>query len=337
MTCLSTKISAASDLPNEWDSLTNCYFQKKEFFQYTEKYNPCKQRYHLLFRQNRLVAGACVYTLTIDLLTFINIRSPVRMQVVGIPATVSPAGIVGDTDAIRNLLQEIFKTEKGLIVGMNMPPGLDCSPAVTMRTMPAIVMDNHFRDRNEWSNSLRSTYRRRMNKIFSGFEGIKTETTGCSRFNEKLYELYLQIYARSKSKLEKLSLDFFRNLPDNYRLTTYSSGERVISWHITVNDNGVMYFFFGGTDYSVNGQYNAYFNNIAGILEEAIEQQCSTIDFGQTAEIPKTRLGGKVRELNLFVYHRNAIINKFLSVSRNLLQYNRKIPETHVFKIALQP
>ena len=173
-----------------------------------------------------------------------------------------------------------------------------------------------------------------MNIIFSGFNGIKTQTSDCFIFDEKLYELYLQVLERSKSKIEKLSLEFFKNLPENYRLTTYSLDNRVISWHITLKDKSVLYFFFGGTDYASNRKYNSYFNNIAGILKEAINQRYKIIDFGQTAEIPKTRLGGKVLELNLFVYHRNIIINKLLFFSRKLLQYNRIIPETHVFKIA---
>ena len=217
---------------------------------------------------------------------------------------------------------------------MNISPELNCEPAVSMRTMPTIVMNHNFADWEEWSNSLRSTYRRRMNIIFSGFNGIKTQTSDCFSFDEKLYDLYLQIFKKSKSKLEKLSLEFFKNLPENYRLTTYSLNSRVISWHITLKDDGVLYFFFGGTDYALNRKFNSYFNNIAGILKEAISQRYKTIDFGQTAEIPKTRLGGKVLELNLFVYHRNLIINKLLSYSRKLLQYNREVPETHVFKIA---
>jgi hypothetical protein len=328
------KILKASDLPKEWDLLAKCYFQKKEFFLYTEKYNPSKQRYYTLYNKNRLIAGACVYTLTIDLLTFINVRSPVKMQVVGIPATVAPAGIIGDTGAMKILLKKIFKTEKGLIVGMNISPVLNCEPAVSMRTMPTIVMNHNFADWEECIGSLRSDYRRRMNKIFSGFQGIKTQIIDCSGFDEKLYDLYLQIYDRSKSKLEKLSLEFFKNLPENYRLTTYSLNNSIISWHITLQDDGVLYFFFGGTDYQYNRKYNSYFNNIAGILKEAINRGYKTIDFGQTAEIPKTRLGGKVIELNLFVYHRNLIVKKLLYFSGKLLQYNRKIPETHVFKVA---
>jgi len=329
-----TKISTASDLPKEWDFLASCYFQKKGFLLYTEKYNPCKQRYYTLYNQNRLIAGACVYTLTIDLLTFINVRSPVKMQIVGIPATVAPAGIIGETTAIEIILKEIFKTEKGLIVGMNISPALNCEPAVSMRTMPTIIMKHNFGDCDEWNRSLRSAYRRRMNKIFSDFREIKTEISDCSRFNEKLYDLYLHIFDRSKSKLEKLNLEFFKNLPENYRLTTYSLNNRVISWHITLKDDDVLYFFFGGTDYEYNRKYNSYFNNIAGVLKEAINNRYKTIDFGQTAEIPKTRLGGKVLELNLFVYHRNIIIKRLLYFSRKILQYNKKIPETHVYKIA---
>ena len=40
--------------------------------------------------------------------------------------------------------------------------------------------------------------------------------------------------------------------------------------HITLKDEDVMYFFFGGTDYASNRKYNSYFNNIAGILKEAM-------------------------------------------------------------------
>ena len=334
MTYFSTKISAASELPKEWDLLANCHFQKREFFQYTEKYNPCKQRYYLLFNNNQLVAGASVYTLAIDLLMFINMRSPIKMQIIGIPATVAPSGIIGDAVVVKKLLQEIFKTEKGLIVGMNISPELNCKPAISMRTMPTIVMNHSFSNWEDWNGSLRSAYRRRMKMIFSGFHGIKTQTSDCFIFDENLYDLYLQVFKRSKSKVEKLSLEFFKNLPKNYRLTIYSLNNQVIAWHITLKDEDVLYFFFGGTDYASNRKYNSYFNNIAGILKEAITQRYKTIDFGQTAEIPKTRLGGKVLELNLFVYHRNFFINKLLFISRKLLQYNRKIPETHVFKIA---
>ena len=307
--CTPHKTLSAFELPDEWDKLTSSYFQTREFLHYAEEYNPCNQRYYTIYRDNKLKACAAVYTLTIDLLTFINVRSPVKMHVIGIPATVSPAGIFGEKSAVNELLKLIFKSEKGLIVGMNVSPELDCYPAVSMRTMPTIVMNHDFSNLKECNTSMRSAYKRRTRKFIDRFRGIQEKENDCSVFDSALYDLYLQIHKRSESKLEKLSLEFFKNLPSKYRLTTYSLNDKPIAWHITLQDNGVMYFFFGGTDYSTIPTFESYFNNIYGILRKAVEQGFKTIDFGQTAEIPKTRLGGKVVELNLFVYHRFIVIN----------------------------
>lgn len=326
------KINQAIELPSKWDSLADCHFQTKEFYEYTEMYNPCNQRYYLLYEGDILRAGACVYDIVLDLLTFIRIKSPVKMHIVGIPATVSPKGIIGDEKWIQKLLKEIFNIEKGLLVGMNIPPDMDCAPAVSIRNMPTISMKHQFINWKDYQQSLRSNYRRRLKKNTRSFKGVKKTVSDCSIFDENLYGLYEQIFDRSKSKVEKLTLQFFKNLPPKYRLTVYTMKEQILAWHVILKDEDIVYFFFGGTNYKLNNQYNSYFNNIAGIIEEALEIGCSEIELGQTAEIPKTRLGGEVIPLNLFLYHRNKIINFLLSIFKALLQYNRSIPATHVFK-----
>ncbi len=328
------KINKAADLPDAWDTLADCYFQKIVFFKYTEKYNACDQRYYLLYDDDIIVAGACVYTITLDLLTFLQVKSPMKMQIVGIPATVSPKGIIGDDKSIELLLKEIFKVERGLLVGMNLEPELDCTPAIAIKTMPTIILKHQLKNKNEYPSALRTDYRRRLKKVESKFNGVEITKADCSIFDEELYNLYEQIYDRSKSKMEKLSLPFFKNLPDKFKLTVYSKNNQYLAWHITLKDNDVIYFFFGGTNYPLNKKYNSYFNNIAGLVKVAYDDtECKVIELGQTAEIPKTRLGGKVYSLNLFLYHRNQVIKFLLSVFKPLLQYNRKIPETHVFKI----
>ncbi|MBK6538671.1 MAG: hypothetical protein IPG09_13140 [Ignavibacteria bacterium] len=42
------RISSTEDLNSKWDSLADCYFQKKEFLTHIHKYNPCCQRYYEL-------------------------------------------------------------------------------------------------------------------------------------------------------------------------------------------------------------------------------------------------------------------------------------------------
>lgn len=332
MSIVTSFFSTAKDLPHFWDEISDCYFQTREFLTHVEVYNPCNQRYYLLTEDEKPVAGACVYTIAIDLLTFINVKSPVKMQVIGISATISPPGIFGKSEYITVLLKEIFQKEKGLILGMNLLPQIDCGPAIVMRTMPTIQLTHNFSTWQEYEDALRSDYRRRLTKVTGTFKDIETRKGNCSRFDAAFHDLYLEILKRTNTPLETLSLDFFRNLPDSFLLTSYHYQADILAWHITKTDGHVLYFFFGGTNYQLNEQYNAYFNNLIGILKEAIDLGCSMIEYGQTAEIPKTRLGGIPLELNLFLYHRNKALNILLGIMKNVLQYRRKIPVVHVFK-----
>lgn len=326
--------STANNLPDDWDDLATCYFQTKIFFIYLECYNPCNQRYYLLFEENQLRAGACVYTLKINLLTFAQIKSLLTMQVIGIPATISPPGMMGEAGYTKALLEHIYDQEKGLMLGMNLSPLIDCGPAVVMRTMPTIQLNLNFSTWQEYKDSLRADYRRKLMKTSSLFKDVETRKGNCSRFDETYYDLYIQILKRTSTPLETLSPAFFRNLPDDFLLTSYHYKEDILAWHITKPDGHVLYFFFGGTNYGLNDQFGAYFNNLQGIVREAINKGCSVVEFGQTAEIPKIRLGGVPVELNLFLFHRNKAINTLLRLIKNVLKYRRRIPVAHVFKSA---
>ncbi len=327
--------ATANDLPGNWDELADCYFQTKEFFAYTERYNPCNQRYYLLFEANQLKAGACVYSLTINLLTFIKVKSPIEMQVIGIPATISPPGIIGEPRRMRVLLEHIFKEERSLILGMNLSPQFDCGSAVVMRSMPTIQLHTCFTNWQEYKDALRTNYRHKLIKISAMFKDVETRKGNCSRFDQAYYDLYVQILKRTNTPLETLSLEFFKNLPDGFLLTSYHCNEEILAWHITKPDRHVLYFFFGGTNYDLNERFSAYFNNLQGIVKEAISKGFSLVELGQTAEIPKTRLGGVPVELSLFLFHRNRAVNIFLKLIRNALKYRRKIPVAHVFKSPL--
>jgi hypothetical protein len=96
-------VYSAFKLPPAWDDLAKIYFQKREFLIHTEKYNPCKQRYWLLEEEGKLKAGAVLYNLRLDLLTFIHLRSPLVMNIAGIPCSVSCSGFIGDHSYIQIL------------------------------------------------------------------------------------------------------------------------------------------------------------------------------------------------------------------------------------------
>jgi hypothetical protein len=179
---------------------------------------------------------------------------------------------------------------------------------------------------------LRADYRRRIRQLSFPFSEIEKKHFECSRFDNLMYDQYLAVLKRSKGKLETLSMEFFRELPLNFYLTAFYRAEKLIGWYISCTFNEKFYFFLGGVDYKLNRKFNTYFNILLNIIQEGIEKKASIIDLGQTAEIPKLRLGGKLVEKKMAGYHSNRIMRILMKAGRHLLEYSIAVQEPHVFK-----
>jgi len=325
-------ISRAFDLPENWDSAVVDYFQTREFLNHTEKYNPCNQRYYLLYQDGIFKTGVVVYTLKLNLLTYLNIPSPFRMNIAGIPCSVSASGIIGNPIYLHQMFRHIKSQEKGLLLFLNLATEIKDENMISGKTLPTIILTNHFRSWEDYMGTIKANYRRRVRQLSSPFSEIQMKQSACSCFDDRMHKLYLEVLKRSSGKLETLTLDFFRNLPPNFSLTAFYNAEKLIGWYISTTFNEKFYFFLGGMDYKVNRQFNTYFNILLNVVREGIEKGASIIDLGQTAEIPKLRLGGKLVEKMMAGYHSNQIMRSLMKAGKSLLEYSTTVPETHVFK-----
>lgn len=316
----------------EWDLIADNYFQKREFLIHLQRYNPCSQRYYMLYDGNKLIAGAIIYTFKVNLFTFLHIPSPLKMRVIGLPVSVATPPVIGQPAGFSYLLTHILENEKGFILGLNMMDDYLTDRVLNMRTLPTFIIRNNFSDLKSYENSLRHNYRRRLHIFRKNFRDVRTETTDCSLFNGEHYRLYIEIMKRTKTKLETVQLELFRNLPSNFALTTYYHAKDMLCWHITCHDSKSLIFFFGGMDYKLRGQYQSYQNNLFGILTEAIERKCDFLDLGQTAETAKVRLGGIREERKMFLYHRNPLIFNAFRPFRRFLTYSNYVEDCKVFK-----
>ena len=158
-------INNARKLPKDWDDLADVYFQRKQFLEHTERYNYCNQKYYLALHQNKLVSAAVVYSLRLDLFTFIRVKSPIRMYIVGIPVSVSCQGIFGDKKFIEQLKKHIYKKNKGFVLFLNLETKPQNINVASGKTLPSIIFRNHFDNFEEYKSSLRSNYRMRLNKL----------------------------------------------------------------------------------------------------------------------------------------------------------------------------
>lgn len=325
-------INTATELPYEWDQVAENYFQKRKFLIHTELHNPCHQRYYIYKKDGKIVAAAVVYTLQLDIFTYLKIKSPFQMNIVGIPCSVSANGIFGDEKAIDSLKEHIYKTEKGLVLILNLSVMPKSNNSASGKTLPTIVFNHSFSNWENYIHSLRSGYRRRINRINTPNASITINQTSCSQFTDEMHRQYLDVFNRSKGKLEKLSRNFFQQLPPEFLLTTCRYGNEMIGWNITLIDGEKHYFFLGGVNYDQNKIHNTYFRLLTQIIKDSFEKKTKMIDFGQTAEIAKTRMGGKVIPLYMEARHSNPIFNFLLKKGAKLLEYKRVIEKTKPIK-----
>ena len=321
-----------AELPGSWDSLAEHYFQQRKFLKHAERYNPCRQRYYLCQEEDRVVSAAIVYTLRLDLLTYIKIKSPLKMHIVGIPCSVSCPGIFGEMEAVEALKKHIIDQEKGFLLFLNMTEKPTEYVRTSGTTLPTIVLSNRFSDWKSYLDSLRSGYRRRLHQINVPDKTLRFGKGNCNGFSSPMYDQYLEVYKRSSGKLEKLSFDFFRNLPEEFILTVCYKNEHVIGWNLALESKKVYYFFLGGIDYKQNRANKTYLRLLTQLVRDGIERHVDFIELGQTAEIPKMRMGGSPESLYMQAHHSNPFFQNLLKMASPLLAYKRKLEDTNALK-----
>jgi hypothetical protein len=254
------------------------------------------------------------------------------MNIAGIPCSVSASGIIGNPDYLHQIIGHIKIREKGMLLFLNLASGLVEEKMIPGKTLPTIILTNHFRSWEDYLLAMRANYRRRFRQLSLPFSEIHKKQVACSCFDGRMYDQYLGVLKRSKGKLETLSMEFFQKLPSNFNLTTFYSAEKLIGWYISATFNKKFYFFLGGLDYKVNRKFNTYFNILLNVVKEGIGKRASIIDLGQTAEIPKLRLGGELVEKTMLGYHSNPMMRKLMKAGKRLLEYSTIVQESHVFK-----
>jgi hypothetical protein len=325
------RIARVEDLPATWDALAGSPFQRREFLAHCERENPCGQRYHLLRRGGEIEAGAVVYSLRIDLFAFLGVKSPLSMRVVGIPCSVSSSGLLGEPEAQRRLLRRVLDAERGMVLVLNVEGAPEDLPVAVGRTFPDVVLENRFRSFDQYRHALRAPYRRRLDEIVRREAELAIETGPCIRFTEEMHRMYLEVLRRSEGRLEQLTAQFFRTLPPAFRLTTFHRTGRLRGWIITVADVDRFWFFLGGQDYDEDPRA-LYLVKLLAVLRQGIASGARTIVLGQTAEVPKLRLGGACRERTMLGWHHRPLMRGLLRVGGAALSYRRRPPPARVFR-----
>ena len=325
-------IISASDLPASWNSLAaDNIFLKKDFLTHLEQVNSCRQSYHLLYQDNILRAIYVSYYLRLDILTFSRLQLKYPLHIMGIPCSVSRQGYAAQIGYSGECIRH-FQETKGATLVLNS----DAPPAASYgETLPTLRLDLQWNDFPSYLAALRSHYRYRWQKALAKWADVTVSLHALSEFSPGMYRLYEEVYKRSPYKLEKVSLSFFEKLPLPARLIVARYKEKLLGFAAVIENGRELIFLFCGFDYNNAAEFDTYHNLLLEILRYAAQHQFVSIDFGQTAEDTKLKLGCVLQRKYLCVHHSNNFANKVINKSVGTFSY--EVPDLQYRVLREQP
>ncbi|HPT75727.1 MAG TPA: GNAT family N-acetyltransferase, partial [Defluviitaleaceae bacterium] len=295
---------------------------EKDLLRLLKKENKFEQEYYYL-EQGKDYAFFVLYKNKMNIFTFGKLKFNMKLKVIGYPCSLSNAGYVTNNE---KMMLDYIKSLKGakLVLNVSNPTG---SEGITVgQTLPTCVFYNRFHSVTEYLTALRSSYRRRINKAIKNCEDLEI------KINDEtidVYDLYLNTYNKSDYKLEKLESNFFKVF-DGTKIV-FLKDKKAIGFVLLKKVEDKLIFMFCGMDYRYNTA-DLYYYMLYKIIEYAIDRQCKIIDFGQTSEETKMKLGALLEKRYFYAHHSNPIINFLVNIGKDFLEYKYDFPQYRVFK-----
>ena len=321
----------AKDLPNEWDEVCkNNIYMSRSFLEFMEKANDCKQTYHLIYDNNELLSCFVMFKKWYNLFVFTKLKIFLPINFIYLPLSVSHPSIIWNDK--NNILSETLKDIKGLKLILNVS-NEKLDGFAKGNYLPICELENKWSSFEDYINSMRTNYRRRINKAISKGNDLKiAELNSNSLFDDQMYSLYEQVFNHSEYSLEKLSIDFFRN--NISKTFTFNNNDKCIGFIQIIEDrlNDMLIFEFCGYDYDVAHDYDIYYNMLSFIVKYGIENNFKRIQLGQTAYDAKLKFGSKMYRNFYLLSHSNPLINAIIQKINNFLEFDVPEYNFNVFK-----
>ena len=287
------------EIPTDWDLLTDENpILNSGLLSILQKSNPNKFR--MVTHPDYC---CCEYKIKMNILTFSKIKLNITMNVIAPPVSICSPGYIGD---LKTLIRD-YKKRKGLFLILNITEYPNSINAAVGETLGNCIFENKWDDFDEYLSSMKSGYRRRINIALKKGESLCWKLVDGYDFTDDMYNLYMNVFQKSKYPLECLSADFFRMFPGEIHCL-YEKNEPM-AFVLLKEDNNKLSFVFGGMDYSKRNQYDLYMNMLVFIIKECIKRKCFIADLGQTAEESKTRVGAAVSHRYLCIFSGNKFVS----------------------------
>jgi len=325
----------AQDLPPEWDERAgNNPYLHRNFLVFLEKEFPQQQKYYIFYNSKN--QPDTIFTtfknknLNLGLLT--KRKLIVDATMVAVPIWVKRPGMVIGDETQKNALDYIKKLKGCKFIQCITDPKIK-QGFIRGTAAPACTLDIKWKTFNEYIAALRSNYRYRYNKALKKSAPLIMEIQkDNAEFSDELYELYNQVEKNAKIKIDRLPIGFFRsNLFKNLVFYSNTPDKKPVGFVQLLENGDELIFEFVGFDYDSNAQYQTYHRMLLEIIRYGIENGFKKIDFGQTADDTKLKLGCHYEYLNVYLNVSNPFKHFLFKVLAKFIDYKPLKPNFNVF------
>ncbi|MDR0627403.1 MAG: GNAT family N-acetyltransferase [Bifidobacteriaceae bacterium] len=323
---------SARDLPADWDAATgdNPYL-KRDFLAFIESYDRCGQRYyHIRAADGRLdTVFMTLQRRNYNLTMFTDRDLHLTMTFVYLPLSVARPGFVFGRYQDKAL--RFIRGLPGNKLILNLPPG-HYSGFATGRTCYRCELRLRWDSLDRYLDAMRASYRRRWRRALAASDVLRMRfLAGPDEFDGKLYDLYRQVVARSRLVIEVLPIEFFRK--SDFRTFVLEDESGPQGFAQLLPNGSELIFEFVGVNYATAQGYDSYHRMLVEIVRYGIENGFQTIDFGQTADESKLKLGCDYIDLRAALHMANPLLMTAARLGARRVEYQPLTTQFRVFKV----
>ena len=209
---------------------------------------------------------------------------------------------------------------------------------------PMHLFRHSFDDFSQYCAALKTRYRQQINRSTrklknSGIQrAVLTDPREITRiYTPEVHALYREMVAKSDVKLEVFPIEYFHQLAlrleGKVDLVALSKDSRIIAFGWCLEDTSTYHMMYAGIDYTLNHEFDLYFNLMYAGFDRALRKRSAKIHFGQTATVFKARMGCQSEPRYVFVKGLGPLMsNVFHYGARFIVIQKPSNPPSNIFK-----
>ncbi len=244
-------------------------------------------------------------------------------------------------NALKQHLQYDAIIIKDVENGMGKYIKMGTAKATYFYTQPNMVMHlpSNWHTFNDYLAALDAKYKKRYNNTYNKNNELvirQLTNVDIATHTDALLALYKNVYDKSTTKVGNIQANYFaimqNALAPNYIINGYFLKNELVAFASYFTNNNTIIANYVGFNYSLNKNYKLYQTILYNYIKIAIENKCTSINYGRTGLEIKSTVGAVPKQLGCYFYTSNKVLKAItLPFLKNIDQ--EKLELRHPFKI----